>query len=268
MAPASWEILDARLATQFSPCGMVWEHLRSCYQFTMRVFVGGQPVTVPARWYWCSPGAQPFPGVHGCQSSVWLQNGEVNSDWGEVTPYPTDPTADAIRGLDRGANGGYPGQCFVGDPQWFLDGQLPAGILNGPFPPFSACCKPGSASSTGGILLGGGGTVPCQRWFGFPGHTCTAVLFDPVDGPLNVSVFWQIQFQRWALTVTVRGHNLLGYWMRTDTTCQGSTAGQMVWVAYSTIQQAVYAFPLGNNAWQIPPSSPYLPGDIVQITNI
>lgn len=153
--PASWEILDPRLSTQFSPCGMVWEHLRSCYQFTMRVYVGGQAVLLPARWFWCVRGAQPFPGVHGCESSVWLKNAEVNTDWGEVTPYPTDPNAANIRGLDRGGNAGYPGQCFVGNPQWFLDGQLPAGILDGPAPPFMPCCKPSPATATGGILLGG-----------------------------------------------------------------------------------------------------------------
>lgn len=138
---------------------MAWTDLRACYGFTMRVFVGGQPVLLPARWFWCTPGAQRWPTPRGCCESPFLGNAEVNNDWGEVTPYPTDPNAAALRTLDRGANPGYPGLCSVGDPQWFVDGQLPAGILDGTPPPFSACCRPAPASATGGLILAGAAIV-------------------------------------------------------------------------------------------------------------
>lgn len=137
---------------------MIWTFLRSCYSFSMRVFVGGQAMTFPARWYFCAKGAKLFPSPHGAEASPWLKNYEVNADWGEVTPYPTDPTASASRGVDRGLNPGYPGLCFVGQPQWFVDGQLPPGILQKQPPPFPACCKPTPARSSGGIVLSGQAT--------------------------------------------------------------------------------------------------------------
>lgn len=132
---ASWEITDPSLRTRFNPCGRRWVLMRSCYTFPMRLYIGGVEATYPARWFWCYSIAQ-FPAMpHGLQASPWLRTGEVNKVWGEVTPYPTDPTASFIRGLDRGLNPGYPGQAVIGDPQWFIDGQLPADILAGPIPP-------------------------------------------------------------------------------------------------------------------------------------
>lgn len=154
---------------------MVWDHLRSCYGFTMRLFIGGQAVTVPARWYFCAPGAQPFPGPHGCAASPWLGNDEVNLDWGEVTPWPKDPNSAVQKVLDNGLNPGYAGQCFTGNPQWFIDGQLPAGIDSGQPLPFDRCCFPPQASATGGIVLGGS-AIPkkrCQLCPVFPsGEAC------------------------------------------------------------------------------------------------
>jgi hypothetical protein len=136
---------------------MIWEYLRSCYSFSMRVYVGGVPTIVPARWYWTKPGAKQFPGPHGCAASVWLDNDTTNLDWGEVTPWPKDRDSDVRRGLDTGANPGYPGQCLVGDPQWFLDGRLPAGIMDDPVPTVPQCCLPVTVSSSGGLVLGGTG---------------------------------------------------------------------------------------------------------------
>lgn len=145
------------MRTAFNPCGMVWTYLRSCYTFPMRVFVGGQEVLLPARWYFCADGAKPFPFAHGGEASPWLKTsmGEVNAAWGEVTPYPTDPNANFSRGLDRGLNPGYRGQCYIGDPQWFIDGQLPAGILTQPPPPMAGCCQAPPAASSGAIVLAG-----------------------------------------------------------------------------------------------------------------
>lgn len=134
---------------------MIWTWLRSCYRFKMRVFVGGVERIFPARWFWCMPGAQVFPGAHGAEASPWLKNYEVNYDWGEVTPYPTDYDGTYIRGLDRGLNPGYPGQCFVGQPGWFIDGRLPAGITDGAPPPYPACCRPAAGVGAGGLVLGG-----------------------------------------------------------------------------------------------------------------
>ncbi|HKV98067.1 MAG TPA: hypothetical protein VJR90_11355 [Gammaproteobacteria bacterium] len=99
-------------------------------------------------------------------------NFEQNDDWGEVTPWPQDPTAGFWRGLDRGVNPGYAGQCFVGDPQWFIDGELPCDILSR-VPPvsFPDCCFPSPAQTDGGIVIGGtavpaGGGGPIARTAG------------------------------------------------------------------------------------------------------
>jgi hypothetical protein len=147
---------------------MVWTYLRSCYKFTMRVYIGGVERHFPARWFFCKPGALPFPFSHGAESSPYLDNYETNEAWGEITPYPTDPLSNVFRGLDRGLNPGYPGKCYVGDPQWFVDGMLPAGILDGPPPPLDPCCHIPPVVATGGLLIGG-----------------TAVPFQPIIGPCS-----------------------------------------------------------------------------------
>jgi hypothetical protein len=105
----------------------------------MRLFVGGEEKIYPARWFFCDPDAQRFPSPHGGEASPWLKQFETNLDWGD--------TGD-LKQLDRGINPGYPGQTFVGDPQWFVDGQLPAEFVHqpplcppslcGPLPPINA----------------------------------------------------------------------------------------------------------------------------------
>lgn len=118
---------------------MVWTYLRACYKFNMRLFVGGIEQVYPARWFFCDPNALIFPSPHGAEASPWLKSFEVNQEWGEVAPY---------RGLDRGINPGYPGQCFVGDPQWFIDGHVPA-TLGVWIPPFvTPCCGHVPGAST------------------------------------------------------------------------------------------------------------------------
>jgi hypothetical protein len=134
---------------------MIWTWLRSCYGFKMRIYIGGRETIVPARWYFCAPGALPFPFPHGMESSPWLKNYERENFWGEVTPYPTDRDSDYSRIVDRGKNPGYPGLCYVGQDQWFIDGKLPANVEDGPIPPFPECCYPTPATSSGGLVLGG-----------------------------------------------------------------------------------------------------------------
>lgn len=138
---------------------MIWTYLRSCYTFTMRVFIGGVETDVPARWYFTAPGALMFPSPHGAEASPWLKQDEVNEEWGEITPYPADPASFVYRGLDRGKNSGYAGQCYVGDRQWFNDGQLPADILSRVPLPFPKCCKPPPLVPIGGPVLGGSAIV-------------------------------------------------------------------------------------------------------------
>lgn len=154
---------------------MAWEYLRSCYSFTMRVFVGSVETLVPARWFWCAPGAKPFPGPHGCAASPWLDNLEINLAWGEVTPWPRDPSSSVFKGLDRGLNPGYPGQTYVGQAQWFLDGMLPPDIMADPVPPMCPKCLPPPAVGRGPIILQGGSfvppVVPCQACPGGVGHS-------------------------------------------------------------------------------------------------
>ncbi len=97
----------------------------------MRVWIGGVETLLPARWFFCDADALPFPGEHGAEASPWLKQYEVNDDWGEVAEPRT---------LDRGINPGYPGQCHVGDPQWFVDGHLPADFATYTAPVLTPCC--------------------------------------------------------------------------------------------------------------------------------
>lgn len=110
---------------------MAWTWLRSCYGFNMRVWVGGIETIYPARWFFCDPEAEWFASPRGAEAAPWLKQYEVNEDWGD------DGT---IKKLDRGINPGYPGRCSVGDPQWFIDGRLPADFLDGLTPTTPPCC--------------------------------------------------------------------------------------------------------------------------------
>lgn len=101
----------------------------------MRLWVGDEEQEFDARWCWASDGAPLFRSPHGCEASFWLQNYEVNLGWGEITPYPRDRAATYRRTWDNGANPGYTGNATIGDPQWFIDGVLPASILDGDAPP-------------------------------------------------------------------------------------------------------------------------------------
>jgi hypothetical protein len=97
----------------------------------MRVWVGGVETFYPARWFFCPTAARHFDGAHGAESSVWLKDNEVNLDWGEVAGKKI---------LDKGVNPGYSGQCTVGDPQWFVDGVLPADFNTYTTPVVTPCC--------------------------------------------------------------------------------------------------------------------------------
>lgn len=99
---------------------MVWTSLRRCYTWNLRCWVGGVETYLPARWYFCLPGALPFPGTKGWDSLVWEKPGEDNAV-GEVWPQLD---------WDRGVNPGYLGQCYVGEHEWFRTAHLPAGILD------------------------------------------------------------------------------------------------------------------------------------------
>lgn len=141
---------------------MQWTYLRSCYGFCLRLFVGGVECVVPARWFWCAEGAQRFPFAHGAEASPWLKNYERNSNWGEITPYPTDPTGLYTRKLDRGRNHGKPGLAYVGQDQWFIDGQLPSDFFGQgvPLPGWLNCCD--APTATGGLVLGGAAIQPAM----------------------------------------------------------------------------------------------------------
>ena len=110
---------------------MVWTYLRACYGFNMRVWVGGVETIYPARWFFCDPDAKPFASPHGAEASPWLKQFERNLEWGD------DGT---LKKLDRGINPGYPGICSVGDPQWFIDGHLPASVGVWKTPVLTPCC--------------------------------------------------------------------------------------------------------------------------------
>lgn len=269
-APASWEILEPHLATRFSPCGMVMEHLRACYTFTMRLYIGGQQMTFPARWYWALPNALPWQGQHGAEASVWLQNADVNPGWGEVTPYPQDPNAASIRGLDRGVNPGYAGQCFVGDPQWFVDGQLPASVLNDPPDPMPSCCAPPAVFGQGGVVLGGSAMAidGCCQYFAPPGHTASVAMPAPYTGGAmgrpKTGDFWV------RLVFNLGAFSLFVFWSPSGSACGAGSAGQ-AWLNRGSgpgIGALTYA---GACQWLYPATQGpqgTIPGGTLTITNV
>jgi len=115
----------------------------------------------PARWYFSPPGAQVFRQPHGAESSMYLDNGDVNYEWGEVTPHRVDRSSTYHMHYDRGANPCYTGQAQVGQDQWFIDGQLPADILTGEPPPFCPACNPCVPyQAQGGLVIGGTAAAP------------------------------------------------------------------------------------------------------------
>jgi hypothetical protein len=139
------------IASRFSPCGMRMDDLRACYSTKFRVFIDGQERIVPARWFFCAPGAKDFPVPHSFFSRVWDKPWEA---------YDDEPGESTIwKGLDRGINPGYPGQCVIGDLDWFASGQLPAGIDAPPADSVPACCIPPHATAAGGLQLGGSATA-------------------------------------------------------------------------------------------------------------
>jgi hypothetical protein len=137
----------------------------------MRVFIGGEAMYFPARWYFAPPGASLFKQPHGMESSVWVESTQVNWEWGEVTPYPKDRSSSVLKKYDKGVNPCYTGHNQVGEDQWFIDGQLPADILDGPPPAFCPSCNPCIPyTGQGGLVLGGTAArqavVPCAHCTG------------------------------------------------------------------------------------------------------
>jgi hypothetical protein len=133
---------------------MIWTWMTRTVRFTMRLYVGGVETLVPARWYFCSPNAPYYPFPHGCESRHWLANGEWNAEWGD-----TNGPEYSISGL----NPGYQAHCYVGDPQWFVDGRLPADVLSRP-DPLPPCCRVPAASGSGGLVLGGSGDAGVHQY--------------------------------------------------------------------------------------------------------
>lgn len=167
---------------------MIWTWLRSCYSFRMRVYIGRHEYIVPARWFFTLPGARPFPFPHGAEASPWLKNYERNDEWGEVTPYPTDRDADYRRLLDRGLNPGYLGQRYVGEDQWFVDGELPGDILSGSPPPIQKLCLPPPPALRGGLVLGGTAFVTFTQGSASTGGLALGGSGRPFRGQVYVSV--------------------------------------------------------------------------------
>lgn len=95
------------------------------------------------RWFFSPLGAKllPFPTAFG--SLVW-ENVEL--------PFGAIGQQDRVITWDKGANPGYCGQVFVGEPDWYVSGIPPAELL-GP-DPITVCGKPGFTGKGGGSLDG------------------------------------------------------------------------------------------------------------------
>jgi hypothetical protein len=131
----------------------------------MRVWIGGVETLVPARWFFCAPGAPAFPSPHGAEAGPWLRDNEVNEEWGEVS---------GPKILDKGVNPGYQGLCHLGADQWFIDGELPANVLAGPTPAIPLCCQ----------------LVPCSPWSEAGYHQplfAPYVWFQFIEGPAGLT---------------------------------------------------------------------------------
>lgn len=128
------------------PCGMWVEMLHSFYRMPVRIQVGGRPYKTWIRWYRAPAGAKqlPFPTVFS--SDVWSNTFEKHPPGVGEIGHP--------RVWDRGLNtDGYLGQCFVGEPEWFMTGQLPAEALCGDPPELPVCCKQQPAMPSGDLIL-------------------------------------------------------------------------------------------------------------------
>jgi hypothetical protein len=94
-----------------------------------------------------------LPGlINSYVSNVYAKPGEESAPGpGEINRY---------RKWSDGTNPGYRGLCFLGDPEWYRTGQLPADVLAGPIPPLPYCCGGVGAPSLGGLILGGSASFP------------------------------------------------------------------------------------------------------------
>lgn len=95
-------------------------------------------------WFPAPEGAQYFPGSHLFASRDWRDRLE---DWGRL---------GEIQEAKRRWTTGHPlpkylGQCFVGDPDWYVNGVPASATATSPLP---SCCAP--PPEIGAAMLGGG----------------------------------------------------------------------------------------------------------------
>jgi hypothetical protein len=139
------------------------EMLHSFYRMPVTIYVGGRPVRTWVRWYKAPPGAKKLPFPSFIYSRVWSQ------------PHQDDGPELGERGFPRvwtrGSNPGFQGQNYIGQPEWFMTGELPESVLTDPLPDVPAwCCIPpaglpgkfilkGAAVGSGGLPSTGGGKL-------------------------------------------------------------------------------------------------------------
>jgi hypothetical protein len=129
-----------------NPCGMVMDFLRSCHRRNAVMFANdGTPVTI--RWYFCAPGARPFPALHAFGSTVWEYPESLRPSLGE---------SDFTLTWDKGHNPGYPGLRFQGAISWFQEG-IPPDVQVLPFTQ-TLCGRP-TVWANGGIEFDGAALV-------------------------------------------------------------------------------------------------------------
>jgi len=127
--------------------------LHSFYTMPINIWIGGTLYPATIRWFKAPANAQRFP-----LPTVFFSH--VDDSIGDA--WPGEPgELGSPRTNDHGANPGYQGQCYIGDPMWFLTGQLPASVLNPPPQPSPCVCSIPPAIAAGGLVLGGSANY-CQ----------------------------------------------------------------------------------------------------------
>lgn len=134
------------------------DSLRACYRTKMRFTTGGIPYEV--KWYWCPPGAKPFPSYHRFASLQWekdeevplLDVGQIGEVPGQPRPYFKGPTPPGVTG-----------QFHCGPEAWFRGPPADAPALKRRIDGVALCCLEGFQGGPnvgGGVYVASGNTPP------------------------------------------------------------------------------------------------------------
>lgn len=101
----------------FDPNGMCFDLLRSCSTQAIFYVDGDTSFQEQARWYFCAPGALPFPSWHAFGSPVW------DTEHPTVTTLGFDATSPRVYDRGRRTNAS-DGTRFAGPIEFFQQGCM------------------------------------------------------------------------------------------------------------------------------------------------